>query len=148
MAITTYTYTVRLADVSNRVPSPAFNVRAWIEPQRETFSPLAAHTDERIPLVFDGNGVATVELVATLDTDPETRYHLRAEWLRADDSGQQIPSGWSEWEFIAQVGGGDVAGMGAFLRNVWFSTFPPPEFAQRDGIYWINPDTWDLKDWS
>lgn len=137
-----YTYTGKLTDFGE-APFPDALPRLWVEPERDAFSPSGPSSKKRIPVVVASSGAFSVDLTASIDMLPATRYSLRCEWLNGLDGD---PRGWSQWDFTAQPGGGPIATMPGVLTRVWYDTAPPP--VDRSGIYWIHPTTGDVKVWS
>ena len=118
--------------------------KLWVQPERDAFSPTGPSAAKRVPVTLESDGTFSVNLVASIDLVPPTRYSLRCEWLDVD-SGTAI--GWAQWDFTALPGGGPIATMpDAVLTRVWFDVTSPP--VDRPGIYWIHPTTGDVKVWS
>lgn len=137
-----YIYTGQLGDFGG-APFPGATPRLWVSPERDAFSNSGGVLASRqVAVPVDKFGAFSVTLVATADLTPPTRYSLRCEWL--DDAG--LPRGWAQWDFTAAIGGGPIADMkDALITRVWWGTDRPP--VQRAGIYWIHPDTGDVREW-
>lgn len=141
-----YTYTGRLTDLGE-APFPGANPRLRIAPERAVFTPNGPGADRDIAVTAGYDGAFAVDLVASVDLIPPTRYVLRCDWFAIGVGGEEVLAGWSEWRFTALIGGGPIATMpDAHLTRVWFSTSPPP--ANRPGIIWVNPETGDVREWS
>ena len=139
MAIT-YVYTGKLADFTD-TPFPEAAPRLWVEGEHESMSSDSVLAAKRVPVSVGGDGAFSVQLVASVDLEPFTRYELRCEWLDAD-----TVIGWTSWKFTALIGGGPIAKMrDVTITNVWYSDGQPP--VSRSGIYWISPSTGDVKEW-
>ncbi len=136
-----YPYTGTLTDFGE-TPFPGAYPRLWVQPMQDAFSPSGPAAAKRIPITVASNGTFSVDLTASIDLLPPTRYSLRCEWLY--ESGGD-PVGWSQWDFTAQPGGGSIATMPGVLTRVWYATTPPP--VNRSGIYWWHPVTDDVKEW-
>ena len=138
----TYTYTGKLADFG-AAPFPNAMPWVWIAPEHDAFGPEGGvHPARDIPVGVRDNGAFQVDLVASADLKPETRYSLRCEWLTADG----VSRGWAQLDFTAAIGGGPIADMkDATVTRVWWAESPPP--VQRAGIYWVHPVTGDVKEW-
>lgn len=136
----TYTYTGRLTDFGEK-PFLTATPKLWVEPEHPAFSDTGPAVARRILITVASNGSFSVDLVASADLTPNTRYRLRCEWL---DSG--VLAGWTEWIFTALIGGGSIADMpDSVITNVWYAVSPPP--VNRSGIYWIHPTTGDVREW-
>ncbi len=140
--MTTYAYTGTLADFGE-APFPDASPELYVLPLHDAFSVgggvLAAR---RIPISVPAGGAFSVRLVPSVDLKPETKYELRCDWL--DSSG--IVRGWASWVFTAAIGGGPISQMkDAVITRVWYSTSRPP--VNRQGIYWINPVTGEVREW-
>lgn len=140
-----YAYTGKLTDFGE-APFPEAVPRLWVEPERDAFSPSGPSAARRIPVVVAADGSFSVNLTASIDLVPPTRYALRCDWFRVDIAGTEVLAGWAQWDFTAQPGGGPIATMPGVLTRVWYDTTPPP--VERSGIYWIHPVTGDVKVWS
>lgn len=138
-----YTYTGKLTDFGE-APFPNAIPRLWVAPMQDAFSPVGPAAAKRIPITVASNGSFSVELEASVDLIPPTRYTLRCEWLQSADDPD--PRGWAQWDFTAQIGGGPISTMPGTLTRVWYATTQPP--VNRSGIYWIHPTTGDVKVWS
>lgn len=118
----TYTYTGRLTDFGE-APFPDAKPRLWVEARVPAFGPNGPLAPRRIPVTVASNGDFTVDLVASVDTNPTVEYVLRVEWLHVDEE----ISGWSEWPFTAVIGGGQIKDMGPGAPlSVWFVGPPWP----------------------
>lgn len=138
--MTVYTYTGKLADFSD-APFPDALPRLWVEGKHAAVSKGSMHALKRVHVPVNSRGFFSVSLVASVDLTPESPYLLRCEWLDGD-----TVLGWTEWEFTALIGGGNIADMpSGVITNVWYSTLPPP--VDRAGIFWINPETGDVREW-
>ncbi len=138
--MTVYTYTGKLADFSD-APFPEAQPRLWVEGRHASTSPRVLHALKRVRVPVNSRGFFSVDLVASTDLSPASDYVLRCEWLDAD-----TVIGWTEWEFTALIGGGNIADMPTGeITNVWYSTMPPP--VDRTGIIWIHPETGDVREW-
>lgn len=146
----TYTYTGRLTDLGES-PFPEAYPRLWVEPEKTQpfgpFTPSGPGADRRITIPLASNGTFSVDLVASADLIPPTRYILRCDWFMTGSGGDEVLTGWSEWRFTALIGGGPLSTMpDAPVTRVWFSTTPPP--VNRPGVIWVNPVTGDVREWS
>lgn len=140
-----YTYTGKLTDFGE-APFPDAFPRLWGEPERDAFSPSGLAAARRIPIAVASNGSFSVDLTASIDLVPPTRYSLRCDWFTVDVAGTEVLAGWAQWDFTAQIGGGPIATMPGVLTRVWYATTQPP--VNRSGIYWIHPTTGDVQVWS
>lgn len=146
----TYTYTGRLTDLGES-PFPGASPRLWVAPENEgsfdPFTPAGPGASRRIPIQLGDDGAFSVDLVASVDLSPPTRYLLRCDWFTTSEAGSEVLAGWSEWRFTALIGGGPISTMpdGVFTR-VWYSITPPP--VSRPGIIWVHPNTGDVREWS
>lgn len=140
-----YAYTGKLTDFGE-APFPSATPRLWVGPERSAFSPMGLAAARRIPIVVASDGSFSVELTASIDLVPPTRYSLRCDWFTVTVNGKEVRAGWAQWDFTAQIGGGPIATMPGVLTRVWYDTTPPP--VERTGIYWIHPTTGDRKVWS
>ena len=140
--MTTYAYTGRLTDFGE-APFPGARPRLWVAPMQDAFGPVGGVLASRQILIsVPSSGYFSVDLIATADLQPQTKYSLRCEWL--DTNG--VVRGWSQWDFYAAIGGGPIADMGeVIITRVWYGETPPP--VQRAGIYWVNPITGDIREW-
>ncbi|MHA3682776.1 hypothetical protein ACXR2W_00745 [Leucobacter sp. HY1908] len=139
MAIT-YAYTGKLADFGD-APFPTAKPKLWVEPMQPAMSGGSVLAAKRVQITPASNGNFTVQLIASADLDPWSRYRLRCEWLDGD-----VVMGWSEWIFTALIGGGGIADMsGVVVTNVWHSASYPP--VNRKNIIWIHPITGDVREW-
>ena len=140
--MTAYIYTGTLADFGER-PFPGAVPRLWVSPYRDAFGrDGAVYAGRQIPVYVRPTGQFEVELVASADLKPPTKYSLRCEWLDAEG----VVRGHAQWDFTAALGGGPIADMAdAIITRVWAGVNPPP--VQREGIYWINPETGDVREW-
>lgn len=140
-----YTYTGNVTDLRGAA-FPGASPRAWVTTDRDVFTPggLGSHRDVRITV--ESNGSFDVTLEASADLTPPSPYTIRCEWFTVTENGQEVLAGWSEWTFTAQIGGGPVSTMpGVKLTRVWYSPLPPP--VSRTGIYWLDPETGDVRIW-
>ena len=114
-----------------------------MSPQRDAFGPGGGVLASRqIAVAVKANGSFVVDLVASADLRPVMDYTLRCEWLDADG----VVRGWSQWDFTAAIGGGDISDMqSSAVKRVWYAEYPPP--VSRAGIYWLHPVTGDVKEW-
>lgn len=135
-----YTYTGKLTDFGE-APFPDAIPELTAVPLRDAFSPSGPAAAKPIVVPVASTGVFSVDLIASIDLIPPTAYSLRCEWLNAGND----PVGWAQWDFTAQPGGGPIATMPNKLTRVWYSTSNPP--VDRAGIYWINPETDEVKEW-
>lgn len=135
-----YSYTGKLADFGD-TPFPSAKPRLWVSAEHAATSGGSVHALKRVPISVAANGTFSVQLVASADLTPVSRYILRSEWLDGD-----TVIGWTEWKFTALIGGGSIANMpDGEITNVWYSTSSPPE--NRGGIIWIHPVTGDVREW-
>lgn len=142
----TYPYTGKLTDFGE-APFPNAYPRLVVAPQRDAFSPTGVAAAKKIVVPVGADGSFTVNLIASVDLNPPTRYTLRCEWLAATADGQDTPVGWADWEFTAAIGGGPINTMpDQHITRVWYSNSPPP--VERPGIYWVHPLTGDVREWS
>lgn len=139
-----YEYTGKLTDFSEQ-PFPGAVPRLAVVPNGDAFSPTGPSSKRTIPVPVGGDGSFSINLTASIDLIPETTYTLRCDWFTTTASGQEVPAGWSEWEFTAQPAGGPIASMPNKVTRVWYSTSQPP--VDREGIIWIHPTTGDVKEW-
>lgn len=140
-----YIYTGKLTDFGE-APFPEANPRLWVEPEADAFSPSGPAAAKRIPITVATNGNFSVDLTASADLIPPAKYSLRCEWFAADATGQDGLIGWSQWNFVAAYGGGEISTMPNGFTRVWYSVSAPP--LERRGIYWVHPTTGDVKEWS
>lgn len=136
-----YTYTGKLTDFGE-APFPTAMPRLWVAPLRDAFIPSGPAVAKRIPVQVSPVGQFAVDLTASVDLNPTTKYSLRCEWLDTDGGGSV---GWAQWDFVAALGGGPISTMPGEMTRVWYSVSPPP--ANRAGIFWINPITDDVMEW-
>lgn len=142
----TYTYTGALTDFGQS-PFPDAYPSLLVSPERDAFSPKGPAAARDVPVAVASDGTFAVELIASADLIPATRYELRCDWFTVDHDGQEVLAGWASWRFTAAIGGGPISTMpDAVITRVWYSTSPPP--VERPGIYWVNPVTGDVKEWS
>lgn len=142
----TYTYTGRLTDFGD-APFPGAYPRLRVAPERDSFSASGPAAARDVPVPVASNGTFTVNLIASADLIPPTRYELRCDWLTVDQAGQEVLAGWASWRFTAAIGGGPISTMpDAPMTRVWYSTSPPP--VERAGIYWVHPVTGDVREWT
>lgn len=138
--MTVYTYTGKLADFGDTA-FPNAKPRLWVEAEHAAMSGGSVLALKRVPITVAANGTFSVQLVASADLTPVSRYRLRAEWLDGD-----TVVGWTDWIFTALIGGGPIANMpDGQITNVWYSRSNPP--VQRPGIIWIHPVTGDVREW-
>lgn len=140
-----YDYTGKLTDFTE-APFPDAVPRLYVVPNGDAFSPTGPSSKRSIPVDVASNGTFSISLQASIDLVPPTAYTLRCDWFTSTAVGQEVPAGWSEWEFTAQPGGGPIATMPNKITRVWYSTSQPP--VDRAGIYWIHPTTGDVKEWT
>lgn len=146
-----YTYTGRLTDLGE-APFPGASPRLRVEPETagttsDPFTPTGPGATRAILIPVAPDGTFTVDLIASVDLIPNTRYILRCDWFTTGSSGQEVLAGWSEWRFTALIGGGPISTMpNAPVTRVWYSITPPP--VQRPGISWVHPNTGDVREWS
>lgn len=140
--MTTYAYTGTLAD-AGEAPFPDAVPNLYVVPLQDTFGPAGGVlASRRISIAVATNGTFSVRLVASVDLTPQTKYELRCDWLDAAGNLR----GWASWKFTAAIGGGPISQMkDVILTRVWYSTSRPP--VDRQGIYWINPETGDVREW-
>ncbi|MCW2165417.1 hypothetical protein B0I12_002572 [Microbacterium hydrothermale] len=136
-----YTYTLRVTDFSGS-PFPGAVPRARIRPMRDASGPDGMLSSRDIPVTLDGSGRGAADLVATVDTAPETRYRLVVDWLTTTQSGQEIAGWGSEWEFTAVAGGGDIKTMGDVPASAIF--YGPPWPANTPPGLYIDTATGDI----
>ncbi len=142
----TYPYTGRVTDFGE-APFPSALPRLTVEPEHDAFTPAGIGSRRRIPIPFGANGLFSVDLYASIDLKPPSRYILRCDWFTTGVGGGEVLAGWSEWRFTAAPGGGPVNTMpDAKISRFWVSTSPPP--VDRKGIFWINPETGEVRVWS
>ena len=93
------------------------------------------------------DGSFRVDLVPTDTVQPNTWYTITMRWL----NGADIPIGadFPDWRLYVPTAGGSVGDLLAVPTNpiwVWTSTTPPAN--PTPGIWWLNPTTGDLNEWS
>ena len=132
-----YDYTLKVTDFAGR-PFPGATPRARIRPQHAASGTDGQLVDKDIdvPLTYDGDGA--FQLVASNDLVPTTGYVLLVEWQAAD--GQV--AGWSEFEFFARAGGGDIRTMSGVPESAVIYGPPWPDPAP-PGLY-IDLETGDV----
>lgn len=136
-----YDYTLTVTDFSG-APFPGAVPRARIRPLRDAAGPDGMLSSRDIPVPLDSSAHGTVQLVASVDTAPVTRYVLVVDWLASTQDGQEI-AGWvSEWEFTAVAGGGDIRAMGDVVPSAVFYG-PPWPVGTPPGLY-IDLETGDI----
>lgn len=146
--MTTYQYTGTLSDFAE-APIASAVPRLWVSPARPALSDGGGVlADRRIPITVNPSGTFSVPLVASVDTTPATQYILRCEWLTVDSLGQELLAGWSEWIFVAAVGGGPISEMSLIpISRIWVGDNPPARPAR--GLWWLDtsgyPYIW--KEW-
>ncbi len=129
-----YTYTLKVTDFAGQ-PFPGAVPRVRVRPKRDASGPDGMLASRDIPVTLNASGVGSVDLVATIDTVPETGYVLVAEWITVTQDGQEIPGWLAEWEFSALAGGGDIKTMadGAPASAIFYG--PPWPSTIRPGLY-------------
>lgn len=144
--MTTYAYTGKLTDFGE-APFPGAHPRLWVAPERDAFGPTGPVAARNIPVPVGPDGTFTVNLTASADLNPPTKYELRCDWFTVDQAGQEVLAGWASWRFTAAIGGGPIITMpDAHITRVWYSASPPP--VNRPGIYWVHPVTGDVREWT
>ena len=139
--MTVYTYSGKLADFSDEAFPANSRARLWVEAVTSAMSGSSLHALKRVHISVASNGSFSVDLVASADLTPQSRYRIRCEWLDGD-----IVLGWTDWAFTALIGGGPIANMAdVVVTNIWYSTVKPP--IDRTGITWIHPTTGDVREW-
>lgn len=142
--MTFYDYRVRVADFAGN-PFPGVDPRVWVEPEGPAWHEGSALSDLPIEVPIGADGVGTVRLAASVDLAPVGRqYRLRCEWLTEGPDGSEIPSGYSEWLFVALPGGGSISeGVGAPISTIFTGPPWPPVIVP--GAIYINrhsPNRW------
>lgn len=100
----TATYTGDLTDFAE-APFPTAVPKLTVYPKQDGFGAKGLLSTRRIPITVASNGSFSFQLVPSAQTLPPQSYILRCEWLGSD-------YGYSEWEFTAAVGGGNIKTMG------------------------------------
>lgn len=106
------------------------------------------------PVAADGTG--SVELVPSVNTTPNVTYSMRVEWLDPDVFGPD--QGYIGMDVISGIvtalGGGLIAEMGGIPITRFWSGPPDPNdstmplgVTPEAGLWWLNTDTGDLKEW-
>lgn len=100
----TATYTGDLTDFAE-APFPTAVPKLTVYPKKDGFGAKGLLSTRRIPITVNANGSFSFQLVPSAQTLPPQSYILRCEWVGSD-------FGYSEWEFTAAVGGGNIKTMG------------------------------------
>ena len=124
----TYPYTGVLTDFAEAPFLDAFP-RLWVQAENDAISGDHILASKRVYVTVNAGGLFTVNLVPSSETVPTTKYRLHCEWLNSDGT----PLGFSEWQFIAQVGGGDIEPGAYPVATVWVGPPWPP--GEPQGIY-------------
>lgn len=99
----TATYTGKLTDFAE-APFPDAEPSLTVRPKHDGFGPQGLLSTRRIPVTVASNGTFSFELTPSASVLPPQSYILRCDWLGG--------FGYSEWEFEARAGGGNIKDMG------------------------------------
>lgn len=93
------------------------------------------------------NGYFEVNLTDSAKILPGGHYTLTIEWR--DARTRQLHRSRMPWELHVPAAGGTLAELlrlPANAANVWTGTTPPKNPVR--GLWWLNPETGDLKEWT
>lgn len=140
----TYPYTGTLTDIGE-APITDATPRLWVTPgQAAMATGGGVHPDRRKPVPINSSGEFTMWLVPSVETTPPTQYVLRCEWFTTNSAGGEILAGWSEWAFVAAIGGGPINEMAIIpITRIWAGDAPPARPAR--GLWWYDTSSYPYK---